>query len=305
MLFRSAFLDLNASYPNDNAILLSLGLLLLENEKYEKADVYLSELLTNGNHENEAHYYLGRSAEHQSDYPRAIEHYKQVLFSREAIPAQHSATRLLNETKGLKAAREHLADIRARLPEHKTSLLQIEIELLDKEKAYKDAYELISGELKQDPNNTTLRYSRALVAEKLDNLSQLETDLRHVISLNPDNAEAINALGYTLVNKTDRIDEAMELIELAHRMAPENPAILDSMGWGYYRQGNLEKALLYLERAYREFPDHEVAAHLGEVLWQLNREKEARVIWKKALQDRPDSDIISSTLKRLDVTLDK
>lgn len=299
-----AFINLQNNYPEDHAITLSLGLLLLENEKFSSADKYFSLLLDNPRSQNEANYYLARSAEHQGDKTRAIKHYKKVLLSREAIPAQHNATRLINETKGLVAAREYLAELRLRLPEHKTALLQIEIELLDQAKSFQQAYQLISESLLADPNNTSLRYSRALISEKLDNLSQLEADLRHVIALHPNNAEAINALGYTLVNKTDRVAEAMELIQLAHRLSPENPAILDSLGWGYFRQGDMHKALFYLQSAYKEFPDHEVAAHLGEVLFQMNRQKEAKHIWQKGLQQRPDSDIITTTLQRLNVTLD-
>ena len=113
----------------------------------------------------------------------------------------------------------------------------------------------------------------------------------------------MNALGYTLADRTNRLEEAMELIAKANELAPGNPAILDSLGWVYYRMGDLEKSLGYLQQAFSGFPDHEVAAHLGEVLWKLNRNDEARTIWKQGLEYAPDSEIIRRTLQRLNAEL--
>src|SRR5690606_27010481 len=127
----------------------------------------------------------------------------------------------------------------------------------------------------------------------------LERDLRDIIEREPDNATALNALGYTLADRTTRYAEAKALIERAHQLNPEDAATLDSLGWVNYRLGNLEEAERYLRAALARFPDHEVAAHLGEVLWVQGRQREARKVWSEALQAQPDSPILRSTIKRL------
>ena len=142
-----------------------------------------------------------------------------------------------------------------------------------------------------------------MVSEKLGNIDQLEQDLSHIIDLNPKNATALNALGYTLADRTKRLDEALKLIQQARLISPSDPAIIDSLGWVYFRMGNFEKSLELLKKAYANFPDAEVAAHLGEVLWAMGLKEEALEIWKKGLEKQPKSKILQDTLSRLEVNL--
>ena len=130
----------------------------------------------------------------------------------------------------------------------------------------------------------------------------MERDLRSIIASDPDNATALNALGYTLANRTERYTEAFELVSRALALQPDEPAILDSMGWVMYRTGRYEEAVDYLTRAYAAFPDPEVAAHLGEVLWITGDTDAALAVWRGALIKDPDHDILNSTLKRLGVS---
>ncbi|MCY1417163.1 putative PEP-CTERM system TPR-repeat lipoprotein [compost metagenome] len=138
-----------------------------------------------------------------------------------------------------------------------------------------------------------------MLAEKRNDLAQMEKDLRAIIAREPDNAMALNALGYTLSDRTTRYAEAKSLIEQAHKINPEDPAVLDSLGWVNYRMGNLDEAERLLRQALERFPDHEVAAHLGEVLWAQGKQREARKVWSNALKDQPDSPILRSTVLRL------
>jgi len=124
--------------------------------------------------------------------------------------------------------------------------------------------------------------------------------LRKVIALQPKRAHAYNALGYSFADRNINLDEARTLIEKAHELAPDDAAILDSMGWIAFRQGRLEDAAAYLKRAFDKFQDGEIAAHLGEVLWALGRKDEARGIWQAQLKAQPDSDILKKTMARLE-----
>jgi tetratricopeptide (TPR) repeat protein len=137
--------------------------------------------------------------------------------------------------------------------------------------------------------------------EQLGNLQGAEEDLRALLTIDHDNANALNALGYVLCNKTDRQQEAHELITRALALAPDNAAIIDSMGWVLYRMKRNEEALTWLSKAMKRFPNHEIAAHYGEVLWVTGQQKEARKVWKKGIDDNPDSDIIKKTLERLQI----
>ena len=152
------------------------------------------------------------------------------------------------------------------------------------------------------PETTSLLYARSMLAEQRDDLVQMEADLRTIIANEPDNSTALNALGYSLANRTERYDEALALISQALALEPDEPAILDSMGWVLYRTGRYEEALDYLTRAYAEFPDPEVAAHLGEVLWVNGDTDAATQVWQGALRKDPNHEILLSTLKRLGVS---
>jgi len=138
-----------------------------------------------------------------------------------------------------------------------------------------------------------------MAAEKLDKLDVLEADLRRVIVLRPMDAQAYNALGYTLADRTKRLSEALTLLDKALTLSPDDPFILDSVGWAQYRSGNLPRAQEYLERAFKARPDPEIAAHLGEVLWASGQRDEAGKLWQSSLQSHPQNEVLLETLRRL------
>jgi tetratricopeptide (TPR) repeat protein len=298
---RAAFQYLAQVFPIDDSIQLSLGLLHIELDEDDQAIAILSPLTLDDNMANEAYFYLARIAEKQKDSIRALRNYRAVKEGRQFLPAQLKAAQLLIQQEDINAARYYLTHRRSQFPNFNIELVQLEIELLVNNEYLEEAYQLADTALIESPDSTKLLYSRGLLAEKLGNIEQLETDLRHIISLSPNNAEAINALGYTLANKTDRIDEALSLIKQALELAPNNPAIIDSLGWAYYRLGDLDLAVTLLQQAFNAFLDHEVAAHLGEVLWKLKRNREAKSVWQKGLDQKPDSSIIKETLQRFNL----
>jgi Flp pilus assembly protein TadD len=141
-------------------------------------------------------------------------------------------------------------------------------------------------------------YEAAMVADKQGKFATLEVMLRKLIKVAPDHAHAYNALGYAMLERNIRLDEAMKLIEKAYQLDPDDAAIMDSMGWGYYLQGDLDKSLTFMRRAYAAYPDPEVAAHLGEVLWKQGQQDEAKVTWQASLKKNPDSAALKAVIKK-------
>jgi tetratricopeptide (TPR) repeat protein len=205
---------------------------------------------------------------------------------------------LFSSQRSAEASRR-LSGARLDQPDYALQLYLIESEAWAKHQQPERASRLIEQALKQFPNDLSLLYTRAMLAEKRGDLAQLEKDLRFILEREPDNAMALNALGYTLADRTTRYAEAKVLIEQAHQLNPQDPAILDSLGWVNFRLGNLTEAERLLRQAHERFPDPEVAAHLGEVLWTRGKQAEARRIWDEALKEQPDSSILRSTLQRL------
>jgi tetratricopeptide (TPR) repeat protein len=148
------------------------------------------------------------------------------------------------------------------------------------------------------PGNSDLLYARALVAERLGRIDQLEADLKIILKTEPDNAHALNALGFTLADQTKRYDEAYSYLKRAIEIMPEDPAIIDSLGWVQYRMGNYAEAIRLLRTALSRFDDAEIAAHLGEVLWVSGNQQEARGIWQKALKKSPDDPVLLKVMQR-------
>jgi tetratricopeptide (TPR) repeat protein len=147
-------------------------------------------------------------------------------------------------------------------------------------------------------DNEELLYSRSLTAEKMGRIDMMEQDLKRILQRDPNNARALNALGYTLADRTDRYQEAYGYIERAFKQRPDDIAILDSMGWVLYRLGRLDEAQEYLRRAAAQIRDGEIAAHLGEVLWAAGKRDEARQIWEEALKFAPDHEVLQQTIQR-------
>lgn len=296
---KGEFAKLVQENPNDDDLRFSLALVCLEAEAWEEAIVYLEELVERRSHVDAAHYNLGRAYEALSDNDRALQEYALVGPSNDYLPAQQRQAELLFAQQRNEEASARLAQARSAQPDYAIQLYLIEAEGLSNHRQVEAAWKVINEGLEQYPNDLNLLYTRAMLAEKRDDLAQLETDLRYIIQREPEHAMALNALGYTLADRTTRYEEARELIEKAHQLNPDDPAILDSLGWVNYRQGNLDQAERLLRQALEKFPDHEVAAHLGEVLWAQGKQRDARRVWRDALSATPDSPILRDTLLRL------
>jgi tetratricopeptide (TPR) repeat protein len=212
--------------------------------------------------------------------------------------AQMKIASLIAKRDGLAKGRAYLQEIEVRNADDTVQIIQIEAQLLRDAKAWQETYDLLSQAVDRYPDSYEILYDRAMAAERVDRLDVLEADLRRVIEMKPDYAHAYNALGYTLADRTDRIEEAFLLIQTALKLAPDDPFIQDSLGWAQYRRGNLDDALRTLSNAYENRPDPEIAAHLGEVLWKAGRKDEASKGWKTALADHPDHETLLAVIQK-------
>ena len=293
------FASLVQQYPDDDELRYSLALVCLEAKAWEEAKGYLEELIARESHVDSAHLNLGRIAEERDDPQGALIEYAQVGPGNDYLPAQLRQADILMNNGRTDEAEKRLAAARDAEPDYAIQLYLIQAETLSANNQGERAWKILAQALLQYPDDLNLLYTRAMQAEKRNDLAQMEKDLRLIIKRDPDNAMALNALGYTLSDRTTRYAEAKALIEQAHQLNPEDPAVLDSLGWVNYRLGNLDEAERLLRQALERFPDQEVAAHLGEVLWAKGNQREARQIWAKFLKEQPDSPILRSTIKRL------
>lgn len=294
------FSQLLQRQPDDVNLRLSLALVAFDNKHDDLARRELEALRDSDVLGDEANYFLGLLAQRQNRPEDALAAFEAVQPGNQYLPAQAEIVRLLNARGEAAQARERLASARLQVPELATSLYQLEAELMSENGDNAGAWEVLSAALAQQPDNLELRLSRAMVAEQLDELEAFEADVRTILKRNPDNASALNALGYTLADRGDRLDEAEALVRRAYAIKPDDPAIIDSMGWVKFRRGDAAGALVELRRAYALFPDDEVAAHLGEVLWSLGERAEARRIWAEALRQHPRSRHLQRVRARLD-----
>lgn len=293
------FASLVEQYPEDDELRFSLALVCLEGKSWDEAEGYLQELIERDSHVDSAHLNLGRIAEERNDPEGALAEYALVGPGNEYLPAQlRQADILISHGRGAEALKK-LALARDAQPDYAIQLYLIEAETLAANNQTDRAWNTLQQALKQYPDDLNLLYSRAMLAEKRNDLEQMERDLRAIIQREPDNAMALNALGYTLSDRTTRYAEAKALIQQAYDLSPDDPAVLDSLGWVNFRLGNLDEAERLLRQALERFPDQEVAAHLGEVLWANGKQREAKKIWGTFLKENPDSPILRKTILRL------
>lgn len=285
--------------PENGDALYALALLAIDSDRLDRGQEYLHRLINAGERENEAQYFLGRVEEQRENYPGAIEWYEKVDEGDYALEAKVRAANLLMQQGDLRSARNLLARVRARDPRMALRLYLVEGDLLVDAGELEQAIALYNKVIAISPDNKDVLYARALVAEQLDDIALAERDLLRIIELDPENAHALNALGYTLADRTDRLSEALNYIQKAMELAPDEVAIIDSMGWVQYRLGNIGAALRYLQQAY-EISEHdgEIGAHLGEVLW-VNGDRDAALrVWEQAREKHPDNTVLQDVMNR-------
>lgn len=287
--------------PHNSEILLAYAHLSLEMKDPQGAvDALLAAQKLPMRDSSAVSFMLGQAYEDLGRFDDAGKSFLAISSGERFLAAQARYVRLLVKQDKLEPALLHLDTVPGGNAEQLAGLRQLKAQTLRDAKLYRRAYDALQAALQEFPGNNDLLYERAMVAERLDLLAEAERDLREILKQRPEDSMVLNALGYTLADRTNRYEEALALIEKALKQQPNDPFILDSMGWVKYRMGRLDESLDYLNRAYAIKTDPEIAAHIGEVLWVMGRQGEARSMWQGSLKDNPGHEALMQVIKRLD-----
>ena len=294
---KSEFQTLMAANPENANLAFTLGLLSAQIGDEAAADEQFRSALALGyGNPDSVYFQLGQVNEKLERVDEAARWYRSVQGGDQFVAAQSRYALLLARSDGVAEARRYLQSLDVAEDDQRVQLIQAEAHMLREVREYRQSYDVLQNALEARPDNRALLYDTALAAEKIDRLDVTEDQLLRLIALEPDSAQAYNALGYTLADRTERFREAREYIAKALTLSPDDPFILDSMGWVEYRLGNVEEAIRYLRRAYAMQPDPEIAAHLGEVLWINGVEDEARQIWDETASQHPDNETLQQVM---------
>ena len=285
--------------PASRDLEFAVASIALQMKDYPEAERLLGDLKAAGYGEpGVIDLYLAQIAEDRQQYGKAIEHYRAVTEGDRAWLAKLRIGALYGKQGDIAQARRWLTGLEPVTQEQKIQVRQAEAQVLRDAGDNDAAYRVLVQGLADHPDTPDLIYDLAMVAEKLDKIEEAESRLKRLVELKPDDAQALNALGYTLVDRTTRTDEGLQFIERAHKLSPKDPFILDSLGWAFYRKGRLDDAERYLTLALEGRRDAEIAAHLGEVLWRKGEHDKAMALWKTQLDSTPDNTVLKETVKR-------
>ena len=286
--------------PGNHEYEFGLAMLAMQTKDWTKAEKLLQELSKVGyGDDGVVESYLAQVAEETGRYDLALERFKAVPDGERGWFARLRAAAMLAKLNRLDEARKYLADLPAATRDQKIQVIQATAQLDRDGGNPKAAYEVLEKALVEYPDDPDLLYDAAMVAEKFDRIDIVEAKLSRLVELKPSSAQALNALGYTLVDRTTRVAEGYALIQRALALSPDDPFILDSVGWAQFRLGKLDEAEKSLRQAMDHRPDPEIAAHLGEVLWAKGERALAQDVWQSQLKNAPDNAVLLETVRRL------
>ncbi|SPA39284.1 conserved hypothetical protein; putative exported protein [Cupriavidus taiwanensis] len=314
---RQEFETLRKVAPADPRVPLALGLTSLQAKNFGEAEQYLQEYLQlvekqPSANPDIAYQYLAQIAEERKDYAGAIRWLDRIEDIRLAPAATAKRAQLLARMGKLDDAQalfgEMLSDAEdipdpGQRSQRVTAIRQAEVATLMESKAYDRARKALNDRIAAEPDNADWIYELAMLDERQKRYASMETGLRRVIALQPQQKQGYNALGYSLADRNERLPEALKLLERASELGPDDPYIMDSLAWVKFRMGDLQPAAALLRNAYAKAPEAEIGAHLGEVLWQLGEHDEARKTWTEAVRIDPENETLIDTLRRYKVNV--
>lgn len=278
--------------PDDGETLFTIALIYMQQNQLDKADNYLEKLLNNPEWEGQASFYLGKIEIEQQRPDKALKWFDRAGASGYGFDADMAAMSVLLNQKQLDEAEARIKKMDGKYPDQHLRIMMMKAELYNHWDKYQEAYDVLTLALKDAPESRDVLYARALIAERLDKLDVVESDLQKILAKNPDDVGALNALGYTLTDRTQRYAEAEQYLLKALSLQPDEAVIIDSYGWLLFKQGKYDLALEYLRKAYEKQRENEIAAHIAEVLWVMGKEKEAKEFFDPIFKKFPDDEYL-------------
>ena len=296
---RDEFQRLLNDRPDSPDLAFAVALISMQLGEFDRAEKELRQALKKrGKDESTVHYYLAQLNEARHNDAAALEQYRQVKDGEYVYAARLREVAILDKAGKLGEARDSLHRAEPKTDQQRAQLIMIDAQLLREDKKYEESYQVLADGLKKFPEHPEMLYQTAMAADKLNKTELFEQLIRKLMKIAPDDAHAYNALGYSWLDRNIHIAEAMKLVEKAYALAPDDAAIIDSMGWGNYLMGNLDKSLEFLKRAFASDPDPEIAAHLGEVMWKQGDKDGARKVWTDSAKANPDNEALKAVIKR-------
>jgi tetratricopeptide (TPR) repeat protein len=288
-----------AANPKDVESQIALALVHLQLNRDGKAEDIFKQLLDQPEWQNQASFYLAKIEEKREHTQKALAWFDKVTEGPLVFESAISAVSLLVKDKKFDEAESRLNVLSSQFPKQKLRIILMQAGLYGQQEQYEKAFKLLTDALVDQPDQKDLLYTRALTAERLNKTDVLESDLKKILAKYPDDAEALNALGYSLLDSADRYAEAEKYLQHALQLQPNEAVIMDSFGWLQFKLDRLEQALDYLDRAYAKQQESEIAAHLAEVLWVLGRKEEARKVFNQAIKKAPEDEYLLDFKKRI------
>ena len=285
--------------PDDAESLFSIALIYAQQNQLDRAENYLEKLLSNPEWRDQASFYLGKLEMQKRRPEKALAWFDKVVDGRMAFDADMAGLSIVMNLKRQNEVEQRVLRMENKYPEQRLRILTTKAEFLNQQGDYQQAFDVLTAVLKEEPDNRDVLYARALVAEKMDRLDLLESDLLSILRKNPDDVGALNAMGYTLTDKTERYDEAEKYLKRAIELQPNEAVVIDSYGWLLFKKGQAEQALNYLQQAYEKQAENEIAAHLIEVLWSVGGRKEAKELFDSIYKKSPEDEYLLKLKKRV------
>jgi tetratricopeptide (TPR) repeat protein len=298
---RDEFQRLADENPDNPDMAYAIALISLQMNDLKSAEIELKQALSKGKKDQDTvQFYLGQLSEAKKNEEEAITYYREVKGGEYLLPAQIRIAYLLSKRGQLAEARQLLHQAPVTDNQQHVQLVMVEAQLLREANQFDEAYQVLNQAMEKLPNQVDLLYETGMMADKIGKPAVFEQLMRKLIKIQPDYAQAYNALGYGMLDRNERIPEAMQLVEKALQLAPNDAAIMDSVGWGYYRSGKLDESVKMLRRAYAGDANPEIAAHLGEVLWVRGDKAEAKKIWQDSLKQNSGNEPLQAVIKKFE-----
>lgn len=285
--------------PKNTEAQFSLALVYLQLKQDDEARELFGKLVEHPRWQAQSSLYMGRIEAKQEHIDKALIWFDRVTAGPLVLEAGVSSVSLLMNEERYDEATTRLSKLRTKFPEQELRLVLLQGEMYNKQKKYQQAFDLLTTALLEQPEQKDLLYTRALIAERLNKIDVAEGDLKYILEKYPDDANTLNALGYTLIDRTDRYDEAAVYLQKAIALKPDEPVIQDSYGWLLFKQGKLKEALEYLNKAYEVFQGEEIAAHLVQVYWKLGEQGKAKDLFEEVFKQSPDNEYLLDVQKRI------